>query len=235
MYIAHHLLTLGHQVRHKLPENLKNNMGTFVDLAPRIRRIGTESFLQQLVRQRDQLQEYIKSASGFINVSDDSNYEVADKAIKQALHHIRYLTNLWKEVLPNSVYLNAIGTLLNSVLVEILTNVTGLEDISADDATALHALCSVITEKSPEFFQQNPQADEQASTDVRLVHKNVPKWNKFKELLLVLDASLQDIVDRWSDSKGPLAHEFSADEVKQMVRALFQNTDRRAAVLAKIR
>ena len=52
---------------------------------------------------------------------------------------------------------------------------------------------------------------------------------------MMLNASLQEIGDRWSDGKGPLAHELGANEVKQMVRALFQNTDRRAAVLAKIR
>ena len=35
--------------------------------------------------------------------------------------------------------------------------------------------------------------------------------------------------------QGPLAHEFSAQEVRGLIRALFQNTDRRAAVLAKIK
>ena len=35
--------------------------------------------------------------------------------------------------------------------------------------------------------------------------------------------------------QGPLAHEFSAPEIRGLVRALFQNTDRRAAVVAKIK
>ena len=35
--------------------------------------------------------------------------------------------------------------------------------------------------------------------------------------------------------QGPLAHEFTAQEVRGLIRALFQNTDRRAAVLAKIK
>ena len=67
-----------------------------------------------------------------------------------------------------------------------------------------------------------------------------------------------DIDDRWCDSKvgfgvllfslkilhilkkcsfvqGPLAMVFTADELKHLIRALFQNTERRAAVMAKIR
>lgn len=63
----------------------------------------------------------------------------------------------------------------------------------------------------------------------------VKLWGKFSELIIVLGASLQDIENRWAQGKGPLAHEFTPDEAKQLVRALFQNTDRRAKVLARIK
>ena len=35
--------------------------------------------------------------------------------------------------------------------------------------------------------------------------------------------------------QGPLAQEFTAQEVRGLIRAIFQNTDRRAAILAKIK
>jgi centromere/kinetochore protein ZW10 len=50
-----------------------------------------------------------------------------------------------------------------------------------------------------------------------------------------LGATLRDIDDRWADGKGPLAHEFTPDEVKQLIRALFRNTERRSVILAKIK
>lgn len=40
---------------------------------------------------------------------------------------------------------------------------------------------------------------------------------------------------RWADGKGPLALEFSSSEVKSLIRALFQNTERRAVALTKIK
>ena len=58
---------------------------------------------------------------------------------------------------------------------------------------------------------------------------------KFEELEVLLSASLKDISDRWADGKGPLAQQFQAAEMKQLIRALFQNTDRRASVVAGIR
>ena len=49
MYIAHHLLTLGHQFRPKLPEPLNQSVASFVDLVPTIRQMGEKCFLEQLV------------------------------------------------------------------------------------------------------------------------------------------------------------------------------------------
>lgn len=40
---------------------------------------------------------------------------------------------------------------------------------------------------------------------------------------------------RWANAKGPLAVEFSSSEVKSLIRALFQNTERRAVALSKIK
>ena len=50
----------------------------------------------------------------------------------------------------------------------------------------------------------------------------------------LLGAGLRDIESRWSMGKGPLAVHFAADEVKQIIRALFQNTDHRAALSWKL-
>lgn len=68
-----------------------------------------------------------------------------------------------------------------------------------------------------------------------LVVHHVHLWPRFQELRHLLGAGLKDIEDRWTSGKGPLAHHFAADEVKQMIRALFQNTDHRAATLSRIK
>ncbi len=134
------------------------------------------------------------------------------------------------------------GTLMNSLMCEMINSITALEDISADDATHLHSLQEMVEEKAPELLLSSPpegsdnsESPEGTTITPADIVKHIAKWMKYKELMVVLDANLQDICDRWADGKGPLAAEFKANEVKQLIRALFQNTDRRAAVLARIR
>ncbi|XP_071080296.1 centromere/kinetochore protein zw10 homolog [Haliotis cracherodii] len=229
MFIAHHLMTLGHQFSKKLPSTLN---ATFVDLIYKIKKIGTESFQEQLNTQKSQISESLKGSNGFSGVSDDEQYFAAERSIKQCLHQLTHLQNVWQEVLPVNMYRKAIGMLVNTMVSELTDYICVLEDISSDDARHLHSLLSVVLEKAGPLF--NTPTDKADNMDVEL-QRNVSKWRKFKELHLVLNASLQKISDRWAEKKGPLALDFSANEIKQLIRALFQNTDRRAAVLSKIR
>lgn len=114
---------------------------------------------------------------------------------------------------------------MNCAVAEVLARVGSLEDISELDAKQLSNIFATITEAGRELI---------SSAEPASVYKFVPKWNKMEEMKFLLTARLQEIVDRWADGKGPLASEFTAVELKQLVRALFQNTEKRAAVLASI-
>ncbi|KAM4547477.1 centromere/kinetochore protein zw10 homolog [Fundulus diaphanus] len=126
------------------------------------------------------------------------------------------------------------GNLLNTAITEILAKIMMLEDISSEDGEHLHTLCQTVIEEGPLVFI--PLAEENKNKRYQEeVPLYVKKWSTFKELVIVLRANLQEIVDRWADGKGPLAVEFSSSEVKSLIRALFQNTERRAAALTKIK
>jgi len=68
-----------------------------------------------------------------------------------------------------------------------------------------------------------------------ITSKCVSKWNRFRQLTFILTASMKDIQDRWVGGCGPIDAEFKPEELRKLVRALFQNTDRRAAFLATIK
>ncbi|XP_053942891.1 centromere/kinetochore protein zw10 homolog isoform X1 [Cuculus canorus] len=234
MYIAHHLLTLGHQFRYHLNNILCDGVATFVDMVPGFRRLGTECFLAQMRVQKGEILERLSSARNFSNMDDEENYCAAKKAIRQVLHQLKRLGKVWQDVLPVYVYCKAMGTLLNTALSEIVTRIAALEDISAKDADRLYSLCRTMVEEGPQVFTPLPEDDKNKKYQEE-VPVYVPKWMMFKELMIILQANLQEIVDQWADGKGPLAAEFSAAEVKSLIRALFQNTERRAAALTKIK
>ncbi|KFP34128.1 Centromere/kinetochore protein zw10, partial [Colius striatus] len=234
MYIAHHLLTLGHQFRYHLTNILCDGAATFVDLVPGFRRLGMECFLAQMRVQKGEILERLSSARNFSNMDDEENYSAANKAIRQVLHQLKRLGKVWQDVLPVNVYCKAMGTLLNTALAEMVARIAALEDISAEDADRLYSLCRTMVEEGPQVFTPLPEDDKNKKYQEE-VPVYVQKWMTFKELMIILQANLQEIVDQWADGKGPLAAEFSAAEVKSLIRALFQNTERRAAALAKIK
>uniref|UniRef100_A0A8C0WR41 Centromere/kinetochore protein zw10 homolog n=1 Tax=Castor canadensis TaxID=51338 RepID=A0A8C0WR41_CASCN len=233
MYIAHHLLTLGHQFRLHLAPILCDGTTTFVDLVPGFRRLGTECFLAQMRAQKGELLERLSSARNFSNMDDEENYSAASKAVRQVLHQLKRLGIVWQDVLPVNIYCKAMGTLLNTAISEIISRIT-LEDISTEDGDRLYSLCKTVMDEGPQVFA--PLSEESKNKKYQEeVPVYVPKWMPFKELMMILQASLQEIGDRWADGKGPLATAFSSSEVKALIRALFQNTERRAAALAKIK
>lgn len=51
---------------------------------------------------------------------------------------------------------------------------------------------------------------------------------------MILSASLLEITEHWAEGTGALTLNFRAEEIKHLIRALFQNTKRRADALNKI-
>ena len=136
---------------------------------------------------------------------------------------LNHLQRVWSGVLPSNVYLKCLGTLVNTVMEEIIQIVTTLEDISADAGDQLVNMLKQLQSKTPALFEPEE------------ARRYVKKWIKFKELIFILGASLREIEESWGGGQGRLSGEFPAEQVKQLIRALFQNTERRAAVLAKIK
>merc|ERR1712008_560618 len=124
----------------------------------------------------------------------------------------------------------SIGITINTIVEELVQRIVVLEDIAADAAVQICMHFSILQEQAPKVFVIEGKSETSKGDIVRYVRK----WNRFTEIIVVLNASLREIEDRWASGKGPLA-KFTPDEVKRLIRALFQNTDRRAGVLSRIK
>ena len=226
-YLAHHLITLGHQFHRKLPAPLNSELATFIDQVPFVRQLGEECFLVEMRKQCGFIVEGVKSLGGFNNVSSDNKCEVVRKRIQQSLLKVTTLSQAYTEVLPTEIHRKAVGALLNSLVTEVVKGVLALEDIAVDDTTELVGIVRLIVEKGPLVLLLSSEEAENTST-------YCSSWGKLRELGTVLDASLQDIVDLWDYGSGPLAQHFTGVELRALIKALFQNTERRATALSKI-
>ncbi|XP_015119152.1 centromere/kinetochore protein zw10 homolog [Diachasma alloeum] len=224
MYFAHHLMTLGHEYHDKIPTHLEKHNVTYVDLTLKLRAVGAEYFMNHMKYQRNIITEIIRD-SGLSQLGQSSKLPPGtERALRQCVRQLELLKTVWSEVLPVNTYCKALGCITNSMIEDLVLKVITVEDIPAAVATELVGLFNIIVKRVPAIFP-----------DPHAINRNVSKWQKLLELIKILEASLRDIQDRWADGKGPLAHEFTSTQVKQLIRALFQNTERRAALLATIK
>jgi len=232
MYLAHQCLQIVIPTDN-LPGPLTARPLTLADLVPRLRQTGIEVFLSQLRRQRDHFRSMLRDSTTGFGQLDGSNLlpPSSEKCLRQVLHQIMHLKSLWKDALPLSIFRRSLGLALNTVVDELVQKVVVLEDIAADAAVQICMHFTALQDKGPDTFVIEGNKQTSKGDIVRYVRK----WNRFKELILILNASLREIEDRWADGKGPLANEYTPDEVKRLIRALFQNTDRRATILSHIK
>ena len=228
MYLAHHLITLGHQFYSRLPPPLNQQSSTFVDYIPIVRQLGDECFSAEMRKQSACILKYLKSFGTFIKVSCDDQREIVWQAMQAAISHISKLSKIYHGILPAHMHSEAVGKLLDTCMTEVIRMVLFMEDITAADATELHALLNMIVNQASQvlLLTQKGESD--------LVHKFCKSWKKLRSLSLVLNASLLDITYMWDSGKGYLATEFSVGEVRALIKAIFRNTERRAAALNKI-
>lgn len=224
MYLAHNLQTLGDKWLTLMEGRELNYPISFVDLVQKLRDLGCKHLTIHMQQQRKQILDNIRSSDlNCIGVKDVLS-ENAEAAVRQCLRQLHLLKNVWIGVFPNNVFTRLMATLVNMYLDELIHRVCTVEDISMEMATQLTEIYTIVVQKSPNLFQSAKDIEE-----------HVKSWIKLQELIFVLGGSLKDIDNHWMDGKGPLAVHFSSEELRSLIKALFQNTQMRANLLTKIK
>ncbi|XP_058801395.1 centromere/kinetochore protein zw10 homolog isoform X2 [Phymastichus coffea] len=224
MYLAHHLLTLAQKYKSIKSVTSQNFSLIYVDQTLLLRQVGSEYFLNHMKYQRDIIFEILREA-GLSSIGQMPQLPVTtERALRQCIRQLELLKTVWIEILPIKVYCRALGCIVNDMVDDICTKIINIEDIPADIASELVSLFDTVVKRIPQIFPEPA-----------LIEYHVQKWRKLKELIILLGASLKEIEDRWADGKGPLANEFTPHHIKQLIRALFQNTERRSNLLVKIK
>ncbi|XP_060535333.1 centromere/kinetochore protein zw10 homolog [Cylas formicarius] len=194
----------------------------FTNEANKLRLVAVQTLGNFMQGQEKQINE-IMSGACLNGATLEKLDPMTEKCVRQCLRQQELLKTVWQKVLCYNTYNKNIGCLVNTLCVFVIKSLVNFEDISAEVADQMADVLKLIITRAPKLFA-NPKE----------IVLYVPSWYKFNEMHFILSASLMGISDRWADGKGPLALQFECDELKQLIQALFQNTDRRAAVLSKI-
>ncbi|XP_045777221.1 centromere/kinetochore protein zw10 homolog [Maniola jurtina] len=224
MYLAHNLQTLGDKWLTLMEGRELDYAIGFVDLVQKIRELGYKHLTIHMQQQRKQILDNIRSSDLNCIVVKDVLGDNAEAAVRQCLRQLQLLKNVWIGVFPCNVFTKLIATLVNMFVDELIHRVCTVEDISIEMATQLTDMYTLVVQKAPQLFTTPTDVD-----------KYVKSWTKLQELIFVLGGSLKDIENHWSDGTGPLAVHFQVDELRSLIKALFQNTQFRANLLSKIK
>uniref|UniRef100_A0A2M4AP05 Centromere/kinetochore protein zw10 n=1 Tax=Anopheles triannulatus TaxID=58253 RepID=A0A2M4AP05_9DIPT len=198
-----------------------NEHCSFERISESLKTCGEDIFQHQLSSQRTQT---LQALNGF--ELTNSLVELGpehQRAIRQCIRQFELLKNVWQTVLPDGVYKQSIAGLVDVFLREVIKRVQSLEDITTAIGNGLVLLIDIMKDTLPKLFKEPSE-----------VHQLVKQWTKLLQLRQILCGSLVEITELWAEGKGPLTMCFSAEEVKHLVRALFQNTKQRQACIASI-
>ncbi|XP_059611338.1 centromere/kinetochore protein zw10 [Phlebotomus argentipes] len=204
-----------------ITKNQSKGIETVSVMVKSLQHLGSEQFLNQIKNQRSQLMDILK---GF-DLSDAVSELGLEpfKVVRQCLRQLDLLKNVWQTILPDVVYNKTMGNLLNEFCNELIRRILLVEDLPSAVSNGLVEVCTTIIERAPSIFQ-----------DPLEINTAVKSWGKLQQLKMILSASMAEITEQWSSGKGPLTMNYKPEEIKHLIRALFQNTNRRAIALNSI-
>ncbi|KAH8329970.1 hypothetical protein KR067_011957 [Drosophila pandora] len=205
--------------QHWVTQHANKDIDSLPALAKALQVCGQKQFRVQVHYQASILMEILQ---GFEFESPHTLGTGPLKLVRQCLRQLELLKNVWFNVLPEKTYISTFCELLNTFAAELIRRVFTLRDISATMACELSDLIDVVLQKAPQLFAEPNQ--------VVQVHS----WLKLQQLKAMMNASLKEITELWCDGAGPLTASYKADEIKHLIRALFQDTDRRAKAITQI-
>lgn len=182
----------------------------------------------EMESQRTILRDLLDGAQGFGNCTVAPFASECDNAVAMTIDRIREVYRQWQPILSQSALLQSVGSLLSTTTSKFIMEIQDLSDIGEEESKTLRSYCTSISSLHDLFVQQHPGSDE--TRDMTGLY--CPNWLKFQYLGEILDGSLADIKYLWTE--GELSLEFQANEVVDLVEALFADSDYRRKAIADI-
>jgi protein transport protein DSL1/ZW10 len=197
------------------------------------------AYASEMEAQRTILRDLLDGAQGFVNVTKQPFKQAAESAVQEVVGRLRDVRAQWLPILSQGALLQALGSLLSSVLSQVIREIEELGDIGEEDSHQLRRLMDVISTANEFFIQQQPSStaggspsrEGEAQQDMTFIY--CPLWFKFQYLAEILESSLADIKYLWMESE--LSLEFDQEEVIELIEGLFADSDVRRKTIGEIR
>ncbi|GFF28747.1 centromere/kinetochore protein zw10 homolog [Aspergillus udagawae] len=226
MYLYNDSLYLVEQLRTMVEEHKLSRLSSDLEA---LEKFGKLAYSKEMQTQRTIVTDLLDGAQGFSQCSEQPFLGECENAISATVDRIRDVYKEWQPILSHSALLQSIGSLVASVINKIIIDIEDLGDISEAQSQRLVSFCNQVSQLEDLFMPGPTEGIER----VPMTAVYVRNWLKFQYLINILESSLADIRFLWTE--GELRLEFSADEVVDLIKALFAESDYRRKAIADIR
>ncbi|PSN60397.1 hypothetical protein BS50DRAFT_535887 [Corynespora cassiicola Philippines] len=214
-----------------LPQHLRPSTRLKATLENDIKSIdgfGKRAYGREMESQRTIIRDLLDGAQGFQTCTNAPFAAECDNAIAMTIDRIEEVKRQWQNVLSHSALMQSLGSLVSTALSKFITDVEDLSDIAEDESRKLHGYCVSLSSLSSLFQTEDDSGESRDMTSIY-----TPNWFKFQYLGEILDSSLADIKYFWTD--GELKLEMDAEEVVDLIKALFAESEHRRKAIGDIR
>ncbi|PGH07705.1 centromere/kinetochore protein ZW10 [Blastomyces parvus] len=201
-----------------------------------LEKFGRIAYSKEMQSQRTILSDLLDGSQGFGSCAVQPYLGECENAVSTTVDRMRHVHKEWQSILSPSALLQSIGSLLSTVINKMIIDIEDLSDISDAESQRLAEFCNKISKLEDLFLPESKPGQEipgEQSEAVPMTAIYVPNWLKFQYLTNILESSLADIKYLWTE--GELQLEFSPEEVTDLIRALFADSDHRRRAIAEIR
>lgn len=199
-----------------------------------LEKFAKRTYGKEMESQRTIIGDLLDGAQSFANSTQPPFAQECDIAVSSVVDRLREVHRQWKLVLSHSALSQSIGSLLSTVAKKFIFDIEEMGDISEPESHRLASFCATIASLedsfTPPLSDDTPTEGERA---IPLTAVYTPNWLKFQYLANILESSLVDIKYLWTE--GELRLEFEAEELVDLVKALFADSDHRRRAIAEIR
>lgn len=178
--------------------------------------LSTRTYNQTITEEKTILHDLLDSAQGFELCTTSPNMEACRDAIDTITSRLQQIEVNFRSVLPASVFKQAfIDTLLASVAERVTNDILDIEDIAEEESEYLAGMIGELEEGFSHLEDQNKTRD----------------WGRMIALGKILSGTMADVMAMLNE--GQLA-DWDGAELKELVRALFAESDMRRWVMDEI-
>ena len=196
-----------------------------------IEKFAKTAYGREMDVQRTILADLLDGAQGFTSCTQFPYSKQCEDAVSSVVDRIRQVHKEWSPILSHSALLQSVGSLLSKVIDKMIRDVEDMEAITEPASLRLASFCTQISDLGDLFVPAERPPSGAEVVPVTAVY--VSNWLRFQYMANILESSLVDIKYLWTE--GELSLEFSAEEVIDMIKALFADSPNRRNAIADIR